>query len=785
MDDSESAMVKRDAKEDKAVLDDVMLWRPASSCRVNAVISDAGVLDNLDDAAAALSLLISSPLETGELDALYSHLEPCKRLLSRDPTIHSLLKIAHYSKEYNSVHSIAALQRQPKSDQVEQYLEGLGPLLRDLPNQETRISSWVPGETDSASEGLSAMASLDIAFFNGSIELLVDGLGSFQLDSILRERIKGVFNRKRRGNLLVNVSGSGKTRITFEGLCEDWGFYFICATDSNRLGSSDLPTVIQTLRLQLDGGLPFSRTPFEAPYAVGIVAISPRLLFKNYGRDIFYELSLRLEGYDDHYVEDQIEFLVSELQTLFGGYFHLFFVLDEAQVGCETLSNAFWADGQCPVLPEIMRAWDVHFPDQELSFVVAGTKVPREVFRTWSDFHWTSDTGGFDDESRHRSYIVTGHRPTDAEDLAAAEDWNRERPDSQVARVLCDPLERQPLLRTTFQAVLAHYLVIPQRPLPFDTDRTDVVSRAFGRFIDTEMKQIVVDEPALLVSTAEWFCQRPKATYDDVNGHVEAPHTAFTVLARHPPTDSKIFARVLAFYFTRAFEGGCALPQVFSFPHKPVPSWANQKAELVSLSADGYSVIGYGGPSLPEKSLGVNPAALSGISAWLDGTDSAAFCLPRSLGPDLLFALRLADKSFVRVILHASVTQTLLEDDEFKVIVKRLDNGNLFNDEKPEADGSERDALTARLGDSIQGQKTHILRVIASFPAKTNMKTATPKRNKNLANLNTGHFERVMAGIPVVETRCRKGICPGTRCTNCSPSSAEEEGKPSCGRQHR
>ncbi|KAJ6602697.1 hypothetical protein DFH09DRAFT_1301706 [Mycena vulgaris] len=29
------------------------------------------------------------------------------------------------------------------------------------------------------------------------------------------------------------------------------------------------------------------------------------------------------------------------------------------------------------------------------------------------------------------------------------------------------------------------------------------------------------------------------------------------------------------------------------------------------------------------------------------------------------------------------------------------------------------------------------------------MKTVTPKRNKNLANLNRGHFERVMEDIPV------------------------------------
>ncbi|KAJ7655412.1 hypothetical protein B0H17DRAFT_956478, partial [Mycena rosella] len=37
-----------------------------------------------------------------------------------------------------------------------------------------------------------------------------------------------------------NTSGSGKTRLLFEGLCHEWGFYFASKRDSSGLGWYDL-----------------------------------------------------------------------------------------------------------------------------------------------------------------------------------------------------------------------------------------------------------------------------------------------------------------------------------------------------------------------------------------------------------------------------------------------------------------------------------------------------------------------------------------------------------------
>ncbi|ESK91824.1 hypothetical protein Moror_10550 [Moniliophthora roreri MCA 2997] len=44
--------------------------------------------------------------------------------------------------------------------------------------------------------------------------------------------------------LLVNVSGSGKTRIVLEGLLRNWGLYFVCQDDGTLIGSKDLPDAL-------------------------------------------------------------------------------------------------------------------------------------------------------------------------------------------------------------------------------------------------------------------------------------------------------------------------------------------------------------------------------------------------------------------------------------------------------------------------------------------------------------------------------------------------------------
>ena len=49
--------------------------------------------------------------------------------------------------------------------------------------------------------------------------------------------------------LLINASGSGKSRILLEGLCRHWGFYFV-VTGSSIVGSSDFYATFSTINLK-------------------------------------------------------------------------------------------------------------------------------------------------------------------------------------------------------------------------------------------------------------------------------------------------------------------------------------------------------------------------------------------------------------------------------------------------------------------------------------------------------------------------------------------------------
>ncbi|THU75120.1 hypothetical protein K435DRAFT_317491, partial [Dendrothele bispora CBS 962.96] len=84
--------------------------------------------------------------------------------------------------------------------------------------------------------------------------LLHDLGGSLYSNSNNQKRIQGLFGDATH-KLLVNPSGSGKTRIVLEGLCQYWGLYLTCQTISSSaqtlsFGSTDVPRIISQLHLQ-------------------------------------------------------------------------------------------------------------------------------------------------------------------------------------------------------------------------------------------------------------------------------------------------------------------------------------------------------------------------------------------------------------------------------------------------------------------------------------------------------------------------------------------------------
>jgi hypothetical protein len=53
-------------------------------------------------------------------------------------------------------------------------------------------------------------------------------------------------------SFLCNTSGSGKTRLLFEGLWTNWGFYITASNQPEEIGSSDLFELLQSLEGTLE-----------------------------------------------------------------------------------------------------------------------------------------------------------------------------------------------------------------------------------------------------------------------------------------------------------------------------------------------------------------------------------------------------------------------------------------------------------------------------------------------------------------------------------------------------
>ncbi|KAL0057441.1 hypothetical protein AAF712_015916, partial [Marasmius tenuissimus] len=91
---------------------------------------------------------------------------------------------------------------------------------------------------------------LEIPSYRGSRyqpDFLLEGLESAGEDIERKRRSKNLF-RPGKHTLIVNTSGSGKTRSLLEAMAQNWGFYFICRDPRHDgLGSSDMFQVFDKL----------------------------------------------------------------------------------------------------------------------------------------------------------------------------------------------------------------------------------------------------------------------------------------------------------------------------------------------------------------------------------------------------------------------------------------------------------------------------------------------------------------------------------------------------------
>ncbi len=284
---------------------------------------------------------------------------------------------------------------------------------------------------------------------------------------------------------LVNTSGSGKTRLLLEGLCENWGFYFTSLVDSSYLGSSDVQNSIEThipdaklFRKNLpppgspgyDASLTANRdianrvfrqiflsrliifclftetmskfitTHEDAPKDPRVfktrwllLQLQPSFLHPTL-RDMFDNLSSNLAAASDSYINERTKALLNSTRRMCSRLqaegsstsaqtsslkiapIPFFCVLDEAQHAATQHISSFRSEQNgthCPILREILKAWEGQSSGQGVFMVVAGTGIPKDVVDQAmfaavmkdSKYRWCSDTGAFDTRPAQQRYL--------------------------------------------------------------------------------------------------------------------------------------------------------------------------------------------------------------------------------------------------------------------------------------------------------------------------------------------------------------------------------------------
>ncbi|KAF7299288.1 hypothetical protein MIND_00877700 [Mycena indigotica] len=285
-------------------------------------------------------------------------------------------------------------------------------------------------------------------------EIILHDLGGFSQHPLLRDRVARLFSPTNK--FLVNASGTGKTRLCYEGLCVNWGLYFTIEVDTGYLGSNDLERKLSQLidetelasvdHSAADGPERVQRNSDVANRWFGAILLARLLLFQQFleissrgslsipnrqmrwlefqlsprvlgdrldylGEDVFVTLANTLATNDSPNLAENIDDVIRKLQTSIGTERPIFIIIDEAQVAVDHLPSAF-GDGK-PFLWELLRSWSA-LTKGACTFICAGVRIPASLFtgEVGRDFEWTSDTGAFDDPDEHEKYIAKFLPPT-------------------------------------------------------------------------------------------------------------------------------------------------------------------------------------------------------------------------------------------------------------------------------------------------------------------------------------------------------------------------------------
>ncbi|KAJ6469556.1 hypothetical protein C8R47DRAFT_1150038 [Mycena vitilis] len=420
-------------------------------------------IDDIDLASMLIDRIIRQLfVKAGRpVDETLTSISSCLELLRVKPELHELLKLAHAEKDYTRV-AESPLIPPFVSSTARAYLDSLRPHMEKLVNGEKTLDTWIPDSDVPVDDAtLRHIESLKLCrlhrdgIHQRDFSIILHDLGGFKNDPVLNARTTEIFTRQNK--FLVNTSGSGKTRLLYEGLCLNWGLFFAFVVDSGHLGAGDIQKALKDM---FKTALGFHKTPaapaadimkqnskyfsdifsalllarllifqvfLEVASASGLteehkkrwlmMQLSPELLNPRpdgvFGYSAFDVLPQILAREDTGYVRENIADALRKIRKLLGDASPFFIVLDEAQTAVTEFTEAFASTMPRPsLLTELMQVWGSHTTEDD-TFIFAGTNIPKSLFEGVEDsgYVWCSGTGAFEPEAQER-YVSSFLPPT-------------------------------------------------------------------------------------------------------------------------------------------------------------------------------------------------------------------------------------------------------------------------------------------------------------------------------------------------------------------------------------
>ncbi|KAJ7510874.1 hypothetical protein B0H11DRAFT_1034481 [Mycena galericulata] len=349
------------------------------------------------------------------------------------------LLVAHERQEYQPIIDILSKKNTtfvPRDelasfeDTVEGFLYPLHDNMHMIVDGRRGLKMWVPQKNGDHDEFLRTLnIPLDSHM---KPDMLLHDLGLLTRDPSIRQRLKEIFTGKESHTFVVNTSGSGKTRLVYEGLCRFWGLYFTALRDSSGHGSRDIEMIISTalrscptftdplpphdhpsfmaalknnqvvaemfFKFALLARLRVLHLFVDAMYAIPqlepmdvyrkrwlMLQIKPALLSDD-GSDVFTELTHKMIPYLDRVTPREVErainreisFIQGKTKTIPDTFY---IALDEAQSAAEQYFTAFVSSSNSRVQRPVLRHWLLAWLPYNAALIVTGTGVSATVIK--------------------------------------------------------------------------------------------------------------------------------------------------------------------------------------------------------------------------------------------------------------------------------------------------------------------------------------------------------------------------------------------------------------------